>query len=155
MPNQTEPSQVLECLQPTMTTHQATSPVGRRLDSHTQCGAMVFKIYSTYESWKGNCACWNNDSWNLSPSILIWSVQNWASGCAFLLNILGWFWCSGFGVMDLAQRNWFVEERELLAYLVLVFFCLYIPTSKKQNERNICLSHLLANASRTSILLGR
>lgn len=45
--------------------------------------------------------------------------------------------------------------RDLLANLVLFFFCLYIPTSKRENEKKICLPYLFANASRTSILLGR
>lgn len=139
------------CLQLTTTTHQATSPVGRRMDNRTQRGAMVCKFYSTYESWRGNCACWNNDSWDLTPNIPIQSVQNWASGSAFSLSVLGVILMQGFGGCGFSTEK-LVLWREGAASLPGVIFS---PGSVSRCQKERVKKKFVCPTSRTSILLRR
>lgn len=109
-------------------------------NNSTQYVAVVFKLYPALESWRGNCACWNKDSCDLSSDILIQLVQSLASRYASLLNILGDF---DVGVVGL-QNKYGGTMEEATSLLCIFFFLLPWPQkNKKEWKKNLPLKFLV------------
>lgn len=108
-------------------------------NNSAQYGPVVFKLYSALKSWRGNCACWNKDSCDLSSDILIQLVQNLASKYAFLLNILGDFDVGVLG-LQIKHRGTVEEATSLLC----IFFLFFSPDLKKRKwKKNLPLNLLV------------
>ena len=103
-------------------------------NNSAQYGAVVFKLYLALESWRGNCACWNKDSCDLSSDILIQLVHNLTSRYASLLNILGDL-DVGVAGLQIKHRGTMEEATSLLHIIVFPFTLTSKKKKKKKNER--------------------
>ena len=109
-------------------------------NNSAQYGAVVFKPYLALESWRGNCACWNKDSCDLSSDILIQLVQNLTSRYASLLNILGDL-DVGVAGLQIKHRGTMEEATSLLH---IIFFPLPWPKKKEREwKKNLPLKLLV------------